>query len=478
MLTSLKKLKCGKAAGIDGISSEHLLYSHPALFTILMCLFNACIKINYIPDLFGRGLLIPLFKGGGLDKSKIENYRGITISSIFSKLFEMCLLNVYLQYFETDDLQFGFKSSTGCRDAILTARSAINYMTERGCTVNVCSLDLSKAFDKVDLPILLSKLMERHIPKSLIALLLDWYGKCFVSIKWEGIVANPFKVDAGVRQGGILSPFLFAVYINDVIVKLRNSGFGLCINNTFVGCIIYADDVLLLSNSVFHLQKLVDVCASVISALNMSFNVNKSCIIRIGNRFNRLCAGIVLNGQVVVAVSLLSYLGVSINSGRVFTCDFSKRKASFYRAFNTIYSRSKAAHSELISVFLLNSICLPILNFALEAILPSKSVLGNLNRLIDNALKKIFGTLDNANIRYIRWSLHLIDVRSWMRIQFCKFLRSRYLKSGNVHQLINKLAMVDYFQLLKELDVYRFADFYITNAQLIYRIHDSIRNSS
>ena len=60
----------------------------------------------------------------------------------------------------------------------------------------------------------------------------------------------------GVRQGGVLSPYLFAFYINDIIEDVRNSGFGIYIGSVFLGCILYADDILLLSG----LQYMVNVC--------------------------------------------------------------------------------------------------------------------------------------------------------------------------------------------------------------------------
>ena len=68
------------------------------------------------------------------------------------------------------------------------------------------------------------------------------------------------NVLCGVRQGGVLSPYLFAFYINDIIEDVRNSGFGIYIGSAFLGCILYADDILLLSGSCTGLQYMVNVC--------------------------------------------------------------------------------------------------------------------------------------------------------------------------------------------------------------------------
>jgi len=77
----------------------------------------------------------------------------------------------------TSELQFGFKKGTGCRDAISVLYNAVHYYTSAGSTVNIACLDLSKAFDKVNLFGLADKLMSRSIPKVLIALIVDWYNK-------------------------------------------------------------------------------------------------------------------------------------------------------------------------------------------------------------------------------------------------------------------------------------------------------------
>ena len=74
-----------------------------------------------------------------------------------------------------------------------------------------------------------------------------------------GCLVLHFLLQCGIRQGGVLSPFLFAIYVNDLIDKLRQSGFGLYVGLLFVGCILYADDIALLSCSRYGFQKLIDI---------------------------------------------------------------------------------------------------------------------------------------------------------------------------------------------------------------------------
>ena len=80
-------------------------------------------------------------------------YRGITLSSSVSKLFELVLLNLFRDYLQSDMLQYGFKRNTGCVDALFTFNESIRYFTSRGSRVFCVSLDANKAFDRVLTPV-------------------------------------------------------------------------------------------------------------------------------------------------------------------------------------------------------------------------------------------------------------------------------------------------------------------------------------
>jgi len=218
---ALSKLKRGKSVGLDKISAEHLTYAHPCLIMLLKLLFNCMLSYGVVPDDFGKGLIIPLLKDATSDVSMCDNYRGISLSSTVSKLFEYALLSKFSSCLVTDNLQFGFKNGVGCSDALFTVKSAIDYFTKNGCTVTVSALDISKAFDRVSYYALFSKLMSRKFPKEVINVLLSWYTKSYMQVKWGESISSCFQVTAGVRQGVVLSPFIFALYIEDILIELR-----------------------------------------------------------------------------------------------------------------------------------------------------------------------------------------------------------------------------------------------------------------
>ena len=112
------KLKRGKAPGCDGLSPEHLVYSHTSLIIQLKLLFNTMLKHDYVPDKLGIRIIVPLIKDRHGDVRNSENCRVITINSVISKVFEICLHGKMEQFLHTDELQYGFKPGYGCNTAV------------------------------------------------------------------------------------------------------------------------------------------------------------------------------------------------------------------------------------------------------------------------------------------------------------------------------------------------------------------------
>ena len=254
----IRCLKLGKASGPDGLCSENLLNAHPKLVTLLCALFRSMLLHKYVPIEFGQGIIIPLIKDKTGDSSSLNNYRAITLIPVISKLFEHIILNVGEEYLNSDDRQFGFKKHLDCGNAIFAMRSTMDYFSDRGSTVFTAALDVSKAYDRVQHFKLFSALLRAGMPKNIVCLLADWYSKLFVAVRWNNSYSNLFKVGSGVRQGSSLSPALFNVFINKIIIDLKILELGCYINRTWIGCILYADDIILLSASLTSLQVMLN----------------------------------------------------------------------------------------------------------------------------------------------------------------------------------------------------------------------------
>ena len=151
----------------------------------------------------------------------MDNYRGISLNPIISKLFEKCLLVLFKRFLSTSTMQFGFKAKTGCSHAIYTVRKTIEYFAERQTTVNVCGLDMAKAFDRMSRYGLFIKLMNRGCPIMLINILECWFTKVSACVRWGECTSEFVMLSCGTRQGGVTSPVLFAVYVDNIISKLE-----------------------------------------------------------------------------------------------------------------------------------------------------------------------------------------------------------------------------------------------------------------
>jgi len=117
-------------------------------------------------------------------------------------------------------------------------------------------------------------------PVCIIKLLLNWYSKITVFIKWNNCYSSPCSLKSGIRQGGVLSPLLFNIYIGSVINSLEVSDLGCHIQGVYVGCLVYADDIILLSASVGSLQKMLDICYMSGTVIDIAFNAkNHHCLL-------------------------------------------------------------------------------------------------------------------------------------------------------------------------------------------------------
>ena len=150
--------------------------------------------------------------------------------------------------------------------------------------------------------------------------LINWYSKCFAYVRWGSFVSSTFQIFAGDRQGGVLSPSLYAVFIDSVISKLRAAGLGTRIGQFFFSCLLYADDILLVSHSLHELQAMLDLCAKEAADLDFTLNAKKSVVLRIGPNYNYACVPLTLYGAALSCVDQCKYLGIVLTSSRNFKC--------------------------------------------------------------------------------------------------------------------------------------------------------------
>ena len=103
-------------------------------------------------------------------------------------------------------------------------------------------MDASKAFDRVNYCKLFRLLLNRGLPACIIRVLINMHIGHLVRVTWAGTLSDYFVTLNGVQQGGVSSPIMFCIYIDDLLLKLSQSGVGCYIGLDFVGALAYADD--------------------------------------------------------------------------------------------------------------------------------------------------------------------------------------------------------------------------------------------
>ena len=169
------------------------------------------------------------------------------------------------------------------------------------------------------------------------------------------------------------------------------------------------------------MESMLQFCTAVSKSIDLKFNVKKSSVIRIDKRCNIRCSTLLLDGNVVSYVDEIKYLGITIKKGITFCRSWCAEKIKFYRCFNAIYSKANFA-SEDILVNLFNCYCLPIITYACDAVLPCKSDIRSLDKLIANVFYKIFHTFDNDIIDSARFHFGLYDISAILNVRHSRFM--------------------------------------------------------
>ncbi|CAG9137962.1 unnamed protein product [Plutella xylostella] len=221
-------------------------------------------------------VVVPIVKNKTGLVCDTNNYRPISLATITAKVFDSLLNTQLNKYVKIHDNQFGFRPGLSTESAILCLKQTVSYYTDRKTTVYACFLDLSKAFDLVSYDILWEKLRKEKVPTALISVFQYWYGKHSNVVKWINTFSRPYRMECGVRQGGLSSPSLFNLYINALIEELSGCRVGCHIDRVCVNNISYADDMALLSASPGGLAHLLGICEKYAASHGLLYNTTKS----------------------------------------------------------------------------------------------------------------------------------------------------------------------------------------------------------
>ena len=253
IVEAISEIKLDSAPGTDGIPAILLKRCATSLCVPIHLLWSESMSSCIVPSFYKTGFVSPLFKKGS--RCEPSNYRPVTLTSHIVKVYERVVRKHMVHYLETNNLltdkQHGFRSNRSCLTQMLDHFDDIYEGFIRGEDTDSIYLDYTKAFDKVDLDLLILKLKKYGFGNKLV----DWI-QSFLSdreqvVVLSGVHSDIAKVLSGVPQGTVLGPLLFILFINDLEQVVTSSTVSFFADDTRVSkqiscyedCMLLQDDL-------------------------------------------------------------------------------------------------------------------------------------------------------------------------------------------------------------------------------------------
>ena len=342
--------------GFDGIHTNHVKFAGPTFINFLGRIFASCLRHSYLPYDLIKGVIKPVLKGTTC-KSKSENFRPVMNSSVFLKILEYCFIPILKQYLKIDSLQFGFQHGSSCDHAITAVKETILNYKKGNTNVHAAAIDLTKAYDRVNHDILINKLLDAGTPILIVKLLQYMLENTYACVEINGTHGDSFRIRNGVRQGGCSSSILFAYYIDQVLIEVKNTGIGCKLSNETVNIIAFADDIILMSPTYQGLKKLFERACEIIDKLCLKININKSKYIIFKHKRTVRAHNILrIQNLTLEKVASITYLGVILSEDLDLGCDVDRLVKSFLGQFNSMINKFNFLSGDVLG-FLFKTYC-------------------------------------------------------------------------------------------------------------------------
>lgn len=373
--TEMQKIKESKASGPDGLGGRILKCCFQSISVFLLTLFNAMFLLSFYPIQWTNSIVFMLFKKG--DDTNPNNYRSISLLNVLSKLFTGLLHNRLMLWCENEkvisDYQFGFRSNHSTTDSIFIHKTLIDaQLAKKRRKLYTCYIDFTKAFDTVVWEILWLKLNKIGISENckLLKMLKSIYANVTSQIITPFGLTLPTPLFKGLRQGCILSPLLFILFINDIKDYLGSvEGHEMFLFNTSISHLLFADDLVIFSQTPIGLQRCLNALEKYCTKFHLNINLTKTCILvfRRGGKPAKSEKWFIKNNPISV-VSEFKYLGIIFTPSGSWTTaqrDLANRARKATFCIKKFVAKT-GIRQPYILFKIFDSCILPILNYGCE----------------------------------------------------------------------------------------------------------------
>ncbi len=440
----ISKLKENKSADPSLLVSEHIIYGGcTQLLTWMRNFYNSIFTEQTTPEDLSKSIVHPLVKSYKKSLKSFNNYRGISIIPVFTKILEYIILLKCPNICDSHNLQHGYKKSSSTLHVEFLIRETLHYYNKNHSPLYICSLDAEKAFDSCNWNILFEKLhYKKQIPLSIVNVIKSLYLHSSAKVKYKGMYSEEFRLSQGVRQGSVLSPHLYSIYTEALLteVQTKMNDCGTTLYEQYTGILMYADDIILMSTTLNGLKKLINQCESVCRKDCINFNYDKTefCISKNSGYSSNT---FLMNGYTVEPSNSLKHLGILWNIKKnILTMDdenINSRISKFWAVVKMLVKEGiRFCHPQTIKQMYM-SLTIPTLTYGIELCDLTSNLLNKLDTESRKALKALFN-ISIYSKNYLHTLLN-IESTSTLIIKNKFNLLTRLLRNETSEDIILKM---------------------------------------
>ncbi|KAK3530928.1 hypothetical protein QTP70_006503 [Hemibagrus guttatus] len=295
-------MKSGKAVGPDDIPVEVWKCLGEAAVEFLTSLFNRILESEKMPEEWRRSVLVPIFKNKG-DVQSCSNYRGIKLMSPTLKLWERVVEARLRKVVEICEQQYGFMPRKSTTDAIFALRILMEKYRDGQRELHCVFVDLEKAYDRVPREELWYCMRKSGVAEKYVRVVQDMYERSRTVVRCAVGQTEEFNVEVGLHQGSALSPFLFAIVMDQLSEEVRQES---------PWTMMFADDIVICSESREQVEENLERWRFALERRGMKVSRSKTEYMCVNEREG---SGTVrLQGEEVKKVQEFKYLGSTVQS--------------------------------------------------------------------------------------------------------------------------------------------------------------------
>jgi len=395
-------------------------------------------------------IIKPLVKDSNKSTDDINNLRGIAVSDVISNLYESVLDGIVRSYAVTDDKQFGFKANNSCAHAILVLKQILNLAKHFKMRLYISAIDAAKAFDKVNRDILWNRLIEMQVPLIYVIAIKEYYSKSVMMMELEGDFSKMFKTTLGVRQGGVLSPLFFCIYIDNLLKSLQEMELGVKIGKMCIDVLAYADDILIITHTRINMQLMLNRLSELGEELEIKFNPKNE---RREDSWNGI---LLLAGKKIEEVNTFKYLGAEIDNNNNNKHHIKKRKSAVIGAVVKLIASGISSENmhPIPQAEMFKTHVRPILFYSLESMHLSLNDMIQIKRIEVNALKRLLGLNTSCKSTDLFLSFEMLntyDRIKWLKLNHYMRMTKNNFTNSLLKELENKFIKNSFIEEIKEI---------------------------